>query len=177
MAASSSTGMTANLSQSIDAKGWQGKRIRLRAAIKTASLESDAKAQMWFRVDRPAKNSRPTFGSFDNMGDRPITDLEWNHYDVVLDVDADAEKFVLGVFVMGKGKAWIDDITLTEVNNETPVTGKSLASVSADNAKNKKAKNSQPSNRFQRSPVLVKAMQEAENAPRQSFSLPGYGRR
>ncbi len=36
----------ANCMQSLDATGWRGKRVRLRAAVRTADLAGDARAQL-----------------------------------------------------------------------------------------------------------------------------------
>lgn len=178
------TGMSANLSQSLDATPWQGKRVRLRGAVKTADLARSAQAQLWFRVDLPRGNRRPSFGAFDNMVDRPIRLPGWKTYEIVLDVAPTAEKLVLGMFVIGRGKFWLDDVILEEVTEDIATTGRpprtpaSQANKSdprkatgpGENRKSsdsKKAK--QSTSRFRMSPLVAEAMAQAENAPQQPF--------
>ena len=64
-------------------------------------------------------------GAFDNMGDRPVTDSKWSHYEIVADVAEDAEKITVGMMLLGKGQAWIDDTSLKVVGPEIPLTAKS----------------------------------------------------
>lgn len=65
----------ANVMQQVDATPWQGKRIRVTAAIRARGDE--ARAQMWLRVDRPSG-----VGAFDNMSDRPIASTDWTEHSV-----------------------------------------------------------------------------------------------
>ncbi len=76
------------------------------------------------RVDRRAEDGTRRVGAFDNMSNRPITSSEWNHYEIVADVDVDAEYIVLGVFLRGEGKAWVDDVSLEIVGAEIPATAR-----------------------------------------------------
>ncbi|MGI9515914.1 MAG: hypothetical protein ACR2NP_02610 [Pirellulaceae bacterium] len=121
-----------NLMQNINAKPWQGKRVRFRAAVRTADLKDDARAQMWLRVDRPEKNGQRQTGAFDNMDDRPIRDDGWDHYEIVLDVADDAEKIALGLFILGKGRVWLDDASLEVADDETATTGGALTDAGPD---------------------------------------------
>ena len=115
-----------NLMQKIDAQPFRGKRVRLRAAVRAAVDGTGNQAQMWFRVDRPPEDGTPQMGVFDNMGDRPITSATWNHYEIVGDVDDDAEHIALGVMLLGQGQAWVDDVSLEFVGDDIPVTAKPL---------------------------------------------------
>ncbi|MEO6596569.1 MAG: hypothetical protein ABIP94_17595, partial [Planctomycetota bacterium] len=143
-----------NLMQALDAQSWQGKRVRFRAAVKVAELAPGATVQLWFRVDRRAKDGgEMQTGAFDNMGDRPIRTETWAHHDIVLDVDADAERIACGMFVSGTGKAWLDDVSLEIAGAGVATTGGAAAA---------SARSSMP-------PVLRKAFAEAENAPHQPF--------
>ena len=63
-----------NLMQSIDATEFRGKRVRFRAAVRTAELSAGGRAQLWFRVDRAAAGGQSRIGAFDNMQDHPIRD-------------------------------------------------------------------------------------------------------
>lgn len=150
----------ANLMQTLNAEPFRGKRVRFRAAVRTEELKDDAAAQLWFRVDRESASGQRETGAFDNMQDRPIKSPAWQDYEIVLQVNDDAEKIVMGMFVVGRGKAWIDDASLEIVDPETPTTGGSANST----------KPTAPKSRF--SPVLMKAFQEADKAPQQSFWTP-----
>jgi C-terminal processing protease CtpA/Prc len=97
-----------NLMQAIDAAPFRGRRVRLRAAVRT---ESSARAQLWMRVDRVGDQR----GFFDNMQDRPITIGEWRYYEIVGDVDEDAAVLTVGMILIGKGKAWLDDVSITDL--------------------------------------------------------------
>ncbi|MFK7738800.1 MAG: hypothetical protein AB8H80_00650 [Planctomycetota bacterium] len=114
-----------NLMHGVDAEPWRGKRVRYRAAVHTADLGDDSRVQLWMRVDRPDDaNGNRQIGAFDNMGDRPIQSVEWQTFDVVLDVAADASRIVFGAFIIGTGSAWVDGVTLEEVSAvSVPTTG------------------------------------------------------
>jgi len=147
----------ANLMQSIDAAPWRGERVRFRAAVRTEGLTAGSTAQMWLRVDRPddADGNRRS-GAFDNMDDRPIRAQEWAHYEIVLDVADDATRIALGLFVLGNGKAWLDDVSFEAVDaGSVPTTAKESAArwPSID-------------------PRVQQALAAAERAPRQPFWTP-----
>jgi uncharacterized membrane protein YphA (DoxX/SURF4 family) len=107
-----------NLMQAFRADDYQGQRVRFRAAVRTADLHAATRVQLWFRVDR-----KDGMGAFDNMQDRPIDSDDWEHFDVVLDVAEDATRINIGMFVIGSGKAWLDDATLEIVDKKTKTTG------------------------------------------------------
>lgn len=108
-----------NLMQALDATTFRGQRARFRAAVRTADLPRDSRVQLWFRVDRGSER-----GGFDNMQDRPIRTAEWQSFDIVLDVADDATLLNVGIFVIGVGKAWIDDASLEPVAGDTPTTSR-----------------------------------------------------
>ncbi|MDW7759531.1 MAG: S41 family peptidase [Acidobacteriota bacterium] len=93
-----------NLLRSMDATPLRGKRIRLKAAVKT----EDSQAQLWLRVDRAGQIP----GLFDNMGDRPIRSDRWGYYEITGRVDDDAERLTFGCFLVGSGRIWADDFEL-----------------------------------------------------------------
>jgi hypothetical protein len=107
--AGSPTGFS-NLMQSFDATPYRGKTIRLRAAVRT---DGSARAQMWLRVDRPGG----VMGFFDNMDNRPILSANWGTYIINGDVAGDAAMVNIGVFVVGAGRAWVDDASF-EITGE-----------------------------------------------------------
>lgn len=98
------------LSQSIDAKPYRGKRVRLRGAVRVGDGESTS-AGLWLRVDRP-DGAR---GFFDNMSDRPIVSSDWAYYEIAGNVADDAEAIVFGLLLRNAGSAWLDDVSLEVV--------------------------------------------------------------
>lgn len=123
-----------NVMQSIDANAFRGKRVKFSGAVRINGESNDARAQLWFRVDR----NEQQVGFFDNMGDRPITSSEWKYYEIVADIDQDAKVINIGMILLGKGKAWLDSVSFEEVGALTyskeparPLTQQGLANVVA----------------------------------------------
>ncbi len=115
-----------NLMQSIDATPFRGKRVRFRAAVRT-DVEGDGnQAQLWFRVDLVAADGTRSVGAFDNMQDRPIKSSDWKHYEIVGDVPGDAQRIAVGMLLLGKGKAWLDDASFEIVGPEIAATAKPI---------------------------------------------------
>ena len=85
---------------------YQGKKIKLTGYIKTENVENGY-AGLWMRID-------PSVG-FDNMNDRGITGTtDWKKYEIILDLSpSKAEQIVLGGLLVGTGKMWLDDLTIT----------------------------------------------------------------
>ena len=98
-----------NLMQAIDATPFRGKRVRFRASVRVEGEEG--RAQLWMRVDRTG--DKPGF--FDNMGDRPVTASEWREYEIIGDVEEDAEVLNLGMILLGTGKAWLDAVSVEDL--------------------------------------------------------------
>lgn len=145
-----------NLMQPIDAAPYRGKRILFRAAVKAEELGKSSKVQLWCRADsKDEKTGQVQSGAFDNMDQRPIRSAEWTHYNIVLDIQNDATSIYLGVFLLGTGQAYLDDVTFTEAPSNTPTTGASIAASKVP--------------LYQPPPAVKQAMQAAEDAPRQSF--------
>src|SRR5262245_3033082 len=97
-----------NLMQAIDAATLRGHRVRLRASVRTDAGDSDVRVHLWMQVDRRADKT-----GF--MGNRPITPGEWQYYEVVGDVDEDAVVINIGILLLNKGKAWLDDVSLEDL--------------------------------------------------------------
>lgn len=100
-----------NIMQAIDATPFRGRRVRFRAAVRMERTEPASRAQLWLRVDRGANK----MGFFDNMGERPITSGEWQYYEIVGDVEEDAAVLNFGMIMYGRGKAWLDDVSLEDL--------------------------------------------------------------
>ena len=123
-----------NLMQAIDAAPFRGRRVRFRAAVRMEAAEPGARAQLWLRVDRSANK----IGFFDNMGDRPVTVGEWQYYEIIGDVEEDAVVINIGMILIGKGKAWLDDVSFADLGKlivlaepARPLTARGLANLIA----------------------------------------------
>lgn len=105
------------LMQTVAATPYLGKRIRLRALIKSQNVGDWA--GLWMRVDK-----NDTTVAFDNMYSRAIRGTQaWGGYDVVLDVPTDATSISFGVLLWGPGQVEMNQVTLEPVGAETEVTG------------------------------------------------------
>lgn len=146
-----------NLMQSCAAEPWRGKKARFRAAVRTGDLADDARVQMWFRVDRKSHDpNRPLPGAFDNMQDRPIETRDWKEFEIVLPVADDAVRLNVGIFVIGRGQAWVDEARLEIADAAAPTTAMKL-----DPAP--------PSALQQIPPAVQRALANAQDAPQQPF--------
>lgn len=115
-------GPMGNVMQRIDATPFRGKRVRYRAAVRSEIEGQNGTAQLWMRVDLLAKDGQRKIGFLDNMSDRPIREKEWAYYEIVGDIAEEAERISLGMFVRGSGQAWLDDVSLEIVDQDTQVT-------------------------------------------------------
>jgi hypothetical protein len=97
-----------NLMQSFSAAAYRGKTVRLHAWLRVESAGPDDRAQMWLRVDRPNGQN----GFFDNMDDRPVTSGLWTDCEIAAVVDDDAQFLEFGISSIGRGRAWVDDVSL-----------------------------------------------------------------
>lgn len=108
------------LMQTIDAKRYRGKRIRLSAWVKGA-LGNGHWAGLWMRVDGPG-SSRNTL-AFDNMMDRRIQgESDWARHEVVLDVPEEAIRIAFGMLVVRGGEIWVDELAFEEVGHDVHTT-------------------------------------------------------
>jgi hypothetical protein len=99
------------LMESLDPDDVRGERIRLRAWVRLEQPGAGDRAQLWLRVDRPAR----VLGFYDTMGDRPITSSEWSAYEIVGEVAPDAAAVSLGVRSTGKARVWVDGVSVEKV--------------------------------------------------------------
>ena len=58
-------------------------------------------------------------GFFDNMGERPIRSPEWKSHEIIGDIEGDAQLLNFGLMSIGKGRAWIDEVSLDIVSRNT----------------------------------------------------------
>lgn len=105
------------LMQTIDAKDYLGKRLKLSGHIK--SQDVNGWSGMWMRID--GDNNQQL--GFDNMQNRAITGTtNWEKYEIVLDVPGNSKTLNYGVLLGGNGKVWIDNLKMEEVDKNVPVT-------------------------------------------------------
>jgi hypothetical protein len=93
------------LTQGIEATSYRGKKIKLKAHVKTEVKGVGNQAQLWIRVDRASG----VMGFFDNMRDRPILTEEWREHEIEGHVHNDAVMIFFGAILSGSGQAWFDD--------------------------------------------------------------------
>jgi hypothetical protein len=102
------------LMQTCNGERFRGQRVVLTAYIQTYAPENTG-TLMWVRVD---DYDWHVTADFDNMEDRPILGTTyWSKYEIVFDVPDAQCTINYGVAVVGKGKAWMDNITF-EINND-----------------------------------------------------------
>lgn len=107
----------ATLMQECQAKQYLGKRMSLKAFIKTKSV--DEWAGLWMRVDGAGHEIL----GFDNMKNRALKGTtDWKQYEIVLDVPKESKLIAFGVLLSGKGTVWIDDVLFEEVTKATEST-------------------------------------------------------
>lgn len=111
-------GAAGRLGQRIAADPYRGKRVRLRAAVRTEVTGPGDEAYLWLRVLTKAYAFPPSIVFFDDMSDRPITHSEWREYEIEGEVPADAEVIDYGLALVGEGRAWIDAVTIDGVDEE-----------------------------------------------------------
>ncbi len=111
----------------VDAEPYRGQAVRLRAAIRLENAGPDGRARLWMRVNRPADAP----GFYDDMGDRPITSLEWSTAEIEGDVPADAESIEFGLLLSGQARAWVDGAALDRVAPSNAALRQALEAVYA----------------------------------------------
>jgi C-terminal processing protease CtpA/Prc len=107
-------GRFGTLKQDFDASAYRGKRIRFRAAVRDEVVGYSA-AQLWVTVERLGGED----GFYGSTEDHPIREKEWRYYEIIGDIDPDAERISISLMLVSSGKAWIDDASF-EVLGDTP---------------------------------------------------------
>jgi AraC family transcriptional regulator len=105
------------LLQSFKANNYRSQRIKLTAYLKTRFV--GGWSALWMRVNDIS--GKPL--AFDDMRERPlIGSMEWKPLEIVLDVPATSDEISFGFLLQGKGQVWIDNIKITMVGEDVPVT-------------------------------------------------------
>ena len=105
------------LVQRIAATAYRGKRVRLRAAVRTEVIGPGSQEHLWLRVTKEWAFP-PSTAFYDDMSDRPITNHEWREYEIIGEVPEDAEVIDYGMALVGDGRAWIDAVSVEVVKEE-----------------------------------------------------------
>jgi hypothetical protein len=112
-------GKFGGMMQTISAEAFLNQRVRLNGWVKTEDAHEGG-GHLWLRVD--GKEAGRSL-SFDNMDGRaPKGTTDWQEYSIVLDVPADATRVNYGFFVGGKGKMWVNGVTISPVGTDVPTT-------------------------------------------------------
>ena len=123
------------LMQSFAAKNYLGKRVRLSGYVKGQNIVREA--GLWMRVDGPG--TPPRMLAFDNMQDRAIKGtVDWQRYEVVLDVPDSAVGIAFGVRLEGTGEVWLNNAEIEVVSTAVPTTGRPYYAGAPDSPRNLK---------------------------------------
>jgi hypothetical protein len=114
--------LTGSAVQAVLAAPYVGKRVELTVAMRSASRFGGPTAMAWMYVTDPARvviayqlvQMRLETGQGKN---------EWGRYRVVMDVPWHGEVLAYGFSLQGRGELWADDMHLTAVDPNVPLTG------------------------------------------------------
>ena len=103
------------LMQTIIDNDYSNKRIKMTSYVKTEGTIDTA--QMWVRIDDFDKR---IMADFDNMDNRPIIGTnDWQKCEIIFDVPPSNYTINFGVFLHGRGKIWVDNISFDIVDKST----------------------------------------------------------
>lgn len=106
------------LMKTIKSDSYKGKTLKMSGYVKNEKVKSWA--GLWMRVDYYNAGVL----AFDNMEKRAIKGTkEWQKYEIVLFVPAEATSISYGVLLDGTGQIWFKDVTLEVVGDTVPETG------------------------------------------------------
>lgn len=108
----------ASLSQRIDARPYRGKRIRLKAAVRTELKGTEDHAYLWLTVSKAGFGPQSQLFT-DRMADRPIAAKEWHEFEITGEVASDAEWISFGMAMVGEGITWFDSFSLDTLEAQT----------------------------------------------------------
>jgi hypothetical protein len=105
----------ARLGQSIVRDGYDGRRIRVSASLRSNAIGGSG--GIFFRVIGAAGMVTGNFRVLTLRGTN-----EWRRHAVVFDVPGDAQDVMVGFGLSGPGAIWADDFSFEVVDASTPVT-------------------------------------------------------
>ncbi len=97
----------ASWAHSIPAKGYEGSRFRITAAIRTELEDDSAAARIWARVDKAYGN-----GFFENMGNNPVRTNTWQNINIEGKIDSTAVNIVVGSLLEMNGRFYFDNLNV-----------------------------------------------------------------
>ena len=98
---------------------YQGKRVRLKAFLKTEAVEGYSGIYM------EAENKRGKMLVSDWMRSRVVKGTnDWRAYEIVLDVPKRTSTLIYGFFLRGSGKVWLDDVQVEVVDENVRLTNR-----------------------------------------------------
>jgi hypothetical protein len=100
------------LMQTFDATALRGKQVRYRAWLRIDD-SSDARAQLFVRVDRP----NHAIGFHDYSHDRPMRSRDWAMREIAGRIDRDAVTITIGLMLGGRGSAYLADLEFASLEN------------------------------------------------------------
>lgn len=103
-----------SLSQRLDATPYCGKRIELRAAVRTEVEGPGNHAYLWLNVTKQGFGPQSRLFK-DSMKDRPIATSEWRFFEITGEVPDEAQWICFGMTLTGEGNAWFDSFSLQMV--------------------------------------------------------------
>jgi hypothetical protein len=104
--------------QAVLAAPYVGQRMELTMVLRTESA-SGTRGGMWMYVTDPAR----VVIAFQMAQLSAQAEGEWTRYRLVMDVPWNGETLAYGFTVQGRGKLWADDVHLTPVDGNVPLTG------------------------------------------------------
>ncbi len=115
------------LTQTVDARPWQGQMVELSLAGK--SLDGAAYAQMWLR-GTDGGDVKPGAVRYKSVGADWIRSKDWKKSKVSMIIPKEVTQLELGAGIRGKGKIWISNVQFRvipallqkEVEDMRPVT-------------------------------------------------------
>lgn len=111
------------LLQTVSAKKYAGKAVKLSGYVKTRGVE--VWSGLMLRVDKEGVR-KPL--AFDNMHDRPLKgNSDWRLVTIELVVPPDATGITFGGLLHGAGQIWFDDLKLEVTGNAIPVTSEGIS--------------------------------------------------
>jgi hypothetical protein len=96
------------LYQVLEAAQYRGKNLIFRADVR-ADVSLGSVARLLVRVHR----NDCTTSFRDDMGNHPITAGTWSPYEIQAPIAPDARDIEFGMQLIGRGAAWIDNISMT----------------------------------------------------------------
>jgi pimeloyl-ACP methyl ester carboxylesterase len=97
----------ASWAHSIPAKGYEGSRFRITAAIRTELDDDSAAARIWTRVDKANGN-----GFFENMWNNPVRSNSWQNISIEGKIDSTAVNIIVGSLLEMNGKFYFDNLNV-----------------------------------------------------------------